>query len=162
MLVKSIHTVDPWEKVDLEEVCRLDFSRGGKIRIDVSAYDVKDRAALVQVAAEHLATANMYLASVKMIDVSGVLVGAMPEDPGDHGFSFIRSVHRHEELPDEQSVRTFAAKLLGDFKGRYQFIAKQEIRDHVKAKKKAGDPEWDAFIKGGPADSAWKKWWDKC
>jgi hypothetical protein len=162
LLVKSIHTVEPWEKVDLEEVCRLDFSQGGRIRLDISAYDVKDRAALVQVAAEHLASADLFLVSVKMIDVSGVLVGAQPEDPGDHGFAFIRKVHRHEQLPDEQAVKTFTAKLLGDFRGRYQFVSKQEIRDHVKSRKQAADPEWHAFINRGPRDSAWGKWWAKC
>ena len=162
MLVKSIHSDDPWLRVNLDDVLRLDFSQNGQIRLDISAYDVKDRAALIQVAAEHLASADLYLVSVKMIDVSGVLMRSQPEDPGDRGFSFIRTVHRHEQLPDEQAVRTFAAKLLGDFKGRYQFVSKQEIRDHVRTKKHAGDQEWAAFIQRGPRDSAWAKWWAKC
>ena len=157
MFVKSVRSFQPWDDVDLDTVLKQDFSEGGKIRLDVSAYNVSNRDDLIRVSSEHLATADMFLVSVKWVDVAGALVNAHPEDPGDRGFSYIRKVHLHEQLPDEQAVRTFAAKLLGDFKQRSILVQKDEVRSYVRARKKAGDAEWAAFINRGPRDSAWAK-----
>jgi hypothetical protein len=156
-LVKSLRSLDPWDTVDLETVLKQDFSDGSNIRLDVSAYRVNDRAELIRVSAEHLGAGDLFLQSVKWVDVTGALANPQPEDPGDQGFAYIRTVHFHEQLPDEQAVRTFAAKLLGDFKQRHVIVQKDEVRSYVRARKQAGDPEWAGFIGRGPRDSSWAK-----
>ena len=156
-VVKSRQT--SWEEGDLETICLAEFSYRDRPGLDLtlSVYEMDDRARAPQALAEHCAAQDL---DRPMTRVHTDLAGLGPPPtyaPTEAPFAFIRDAHREIRLASDDAVRELVASLLEDLAARRIEVTGDAIKDYVRARLVAADPEWITYCQTSPKGQKWRR-----
>lgn len=137
-----------WEATTIDNLLKVEFRSGegeGEIDLNPSVYMV-DESQLVQTVAEH--AAGIGLDPPRGLDnVNLDCDRPAASTPGDTGFEFTTAAHCELKFDSVQDLRAFLLNdILPRFAERRRVASKAQVRDYVRQRQAAGDPEWLSLI----------------
>ncbi len=140
---------------DAVAVCDAEFrEKDGTTDLKVSVYQLGGPADVVQACAEHAASIPLDPKATANVDFEG-LTSPPVNAPGPGRFAFTRTAHRNIVFESREALVTAVASLLADLGDRLHRVNRDQLRDYVRARRDAADPEWTAFLAACPAK--WQK-----